>query len=246
MKCCVVIPARYKSSRLPGKPLLNILGKKLIIRVSEIASEAVGIENVFIATDDKRIANTVNDAGYKFIMTSESALTGTDRVAEAAQKLDYEVIVNVQGDEPLLNPVDIKKCIFLKERYPNEIINAFNFIDDDLDPKNINIPKVVLNESNNLIYISRSLIPGIKGKESFPNKYKKQVCIYGYSRKQLQSFLEFGRKSELEFTEDIEILRFLEIDQKIRMFQASDGSVAIDVEDDISIVENLIRQKEQR
>ena len=164
MKSCVIIPARYKSSRLPGKPLINLLGKTMIVRVADIAAKAVGIENVFVATDNMKIANTVNDAGYKFIMTSENALTGTDRVAEAAKKINYQIIINVQGDEPLLNPEDIKKCIYLKEKYPNEIINAFNFIDDNVDPKNINIPKVIVNESNNLIYISRSLIPGFKKK----------------------------------------------------------------------------------
>ena len=244
MKSCVIIPARYKSSRLPGKPLINLLGKTMIVRVADIAAKAVGIENVFVATDNMKIANTVNDAGYKFIMTSENALTGTDRVAEAAKKINYQIIINVQGDEPLLNPEDIKKCIYLKEKYPNEIINAFNFIDDNVDPKNINIPKVIVNESNNLIYISRSLIPGFKKKNLRFRKFKKQVCIYGYTPKQLQSFLEFGRKSELEVAEDIEILRFLELDQKIRMYKASDRSVAIDVEEDIPIVKNLLRKNE--
>ena len=242
MKSCVIIPARYKSSRLPGKPLINLFGKKMIVRVADLAAKAVGIENVFIATDNMKIANAVNDAGYKFIMTSETALTGTDRVAEAAKKLNYQIIINVQGDEPLLNPEDIKKCISLKEKYPDEIINAYNYIEDDVDPQNLNIPKVIVNESNKLIYISRSLIPGFKEKKPSFYKFKKQVCIYGYTPEQLQSFLEYGRKSKLEIAEDIEILRFLEFDQKIRMYKASDGSIAIDVEDDIPVVKNLLRK----
>ena len=102
-KAVVIIPARYKSSRFPGKPLINILGKPMIIRVADIAKEAVGEENVYIATEDERIVDIVEDAGYKVILTSDTCLTGTDRVAEAALEITADIFIDVQGDEPLLD-----------------------------------------------------------------------------------------------------------------------------------------------
>ena len=105
-KVAVVIPSRYKSTRFPGKSLVDILGKPMVVRVADLSAKAVGEDNVYVATDDKRIGDEVEKYGYKVIYTSESCLTGTDRVAEASLEIDAEVIVNVQGDEALLNPND--------------------------------------------------------------------------------------------------------------------------------------------
>tara|TARA_Y100001968_G_C19437772_1_gene760770 strand:- start:1429 stop:2169 length:741 start_codon:yes stop_codon:yes gene_type:complete len=238
MKACVIIPARYQSSRFPGKPLAEILGKPMILWVSEIAEKAVGKDNVYIATDDIRICEIVNKNGYSFILTSDSALTGTDRVAEASKSLNYDIIINVQGDEPLILPEDIIKCIQQKEKYPNFIINAYNNIKSSQDPINTNIPKVITNESDFLIYISRSLIPGFKDPKKKSIQYKKQVCIYAYNNDELNNFLQFGRKSKLEELEDIEILRFLEFKSTIKMFKSSNESIAVDVIEDVKSVEN--------
>tara|TARA_Y100001968_G_scaffold333538_1_gene397073 strand:+ start:1850 stop:2590 length:741 start_codon:yes stop_codon:yes gene_type:complete len=243
MRECVIIPARYKSSRLPGKPLRNILGTPLVLLVAEIASKAVGLENVFVATDDQRIAKVVNNKGFKYIMTSDSALTGTDRVAEAAIKLNYDVFVNVQGDEPLLDHNDIIKSIEMKKKNPNCIINSYNLIDQNQDPLSLNIPKVIINESNYLVYISRSLIPGYKDYKLKPVDYKKQVCIYAFNRKELNDFLAYGKKSYLEEIEDIEILRFLELGYSIKMFKSNNSSLAVDVEADITLVENELNRR---
>ncbi len=241
MNACVIIPARFKSTRLPGKPLLELLGKPMIIWVAEIASRAVGINNVYIATDDKRIASLVNQSGFKYIMTSTLALTGTDRVAEAANKLNYETIVNVQGDEPLISHEDVIECIKYKNKYPKAVINAYNKIQDIQNPINLNIPKVIINEADYLVYMSRSLIPGFKDIHNKPIEYKKQVCIYGYNQKELRQFLEFGRKSKLEEVEDIEILRFLEFGSPIKMFKAKKDSLAVDVKEDIALVEQELK-----
>ena len=113
-KVAVVIPSRYKSSRFPGKPLVDILGKPMVVRVADLSAKAVGEENVYVATDDKRIGNVVEEHGYNVIYTSEECLTGTDRVAEASLKIDADVIVNVQGDEALLDPNDIIKAVSCK------------------------------------------------------------------------------------------------------------------------------------
>ena len=108
---CVIIPARYNSSRFPGKPLIKLLNQSMIIWVADISALAVGKENVFIATDDKRIAEEVKHNGYQSLMTSPNHLTGTDRIAEAASLIDYDIYINVQGDEPFFNPNDLKMLI---------------------------------------------------------------------------------------------------------------------------------------
>ena len=129
MKIIIVIPARYKSSRFPGKPLAKLLDKPMIQWVAELSSKVVGQENVFIATDNDEIFNTITQVGYKAIMTSEKCLTGTDRLAEVAQKIKADIYVNVQGDEPLVNPTDIQKIIDTKKKYFNEVINGYTNIE---------------------------------------------------------------------------------------------------------------------
>ena len=116
LKSIIVIPARYKSSRFPGKPLVKILGKPMIQWTAEISAKAVGIENVFIATEDTEIEKAVLQMGYQVIMTSDKCLTGTDRLAEVASKIEADIYVNVQGDEPLVNHNDIIKIISCKKK----------------------------------------------------------------------------------------------------------------------------------
>ena len=214
MNSCVVIPARYTSSRFPGKPLVNILGKPMILRVAELAAQAVGNDNVYIATEDKRIINLIKDSPFKSFITDKDALTGTDRIAEVIDYLDYEIIINVQGDEPTLNPKDIEKAITLKKKHFDNIINGYCFLSKNENPDNKNLPKVITNEKNLMIYMSRSTIPGFKNNLQKNIKYKKQVCIYGFNKDDLTKFKNFGRKSYLESKEDIEILRFLELKKK--------------------------------
>ena len=121
MKTIVVIPARFQSSRFPGKPLTPLLGKPMILWVAELSAKAVGDKNVFVATDDERITEVVTSAGYQVVMTTSDALTGTDRLAEVAQKIKADIYINVQGDEPLVDPQDIVKVIEEKKQYPHEV-----------------------------------------------------------------------------------------------------------------------------
>tara|TARA_X000000950_G_scaffold272586_1_gene355303 strand:+ start:1639 stop:2376 length:738 start_codon:yes stop_codon:yes gene_type:complete len=243
MNSCVVIPARYTSSRFPGKPLVNILGKPMILRVAELAAQAVGNDNVYIATEDKRIVNLIKDSPYKSFITDKDALTGTDRIAEVIEYLDYEIIINVQGDEPILNPKDIEKAITLKKKYFDKIINGYCFLSKNENPDNKNLPKVITNEKNLMIYMSRSTIPGFKNDSQKNIKYKKQVCIYGFNKDDLTKFKNFGRKSYLESKEDIEILRFLELKKEILMFECSGSSLAVDVPEDVKIVEKFLKDE---
>jgi 3-deoxy-manno-octulosonate cytidylyltransferase (CMP-KDO synthetase) len=240
----IIIPARFGSSRYRGKPLVKILGRELVLRVADVCKKTIGKENLYIATDSKKIAQKVEEAGYKFILTSSSCLTGTDRVAEAAQKLSAKIYINVQGDEPLVNPRDIRKIINAKKKYPNHVICGYDKINKLQDPKNLNLPKVVVNSKKELIYISRSLIPG--SKKIIKNKnYFKQVCIYAFNKKELKKFYSLKKKSEIENMEDIEILRFFDLGIKIKMVKLNSNSVAVDEISDVKKAEKIIRLRKK-
>lgn len=240
---CIVIPARYGSSRYPGKPLVPLLGKPMILWVAEIAAQVVGQRHVYVATEDSRIAETVERAGFAALMTSKSALTGTDRLYEAAQQIDYLTYINVQGDEPLVDPEDIATCISLKQQHPELVINGFTWMGREEDPSSVNIPKVITTENDTMVYMSRSAIPGSKTPDQHPGRFKKQVCIYGFSQSDLRAFHQFQRKGALEASEDIEILRFLELGRQVRMFECKPGSLAVDVPEDVAGVEEQLRKR---
>ena len=242
MKTIIVIPARYKSSRFPGKPLVPLLGKPMILWVAELSAKAVGKEFIYIATDDQRIAEVVEREGYQVIVTSDKCLTGTDRLAEVAEKIEADIYVNVQGDEPLVDPGDIVKIIEAKKRYPHDVINGYCPLSNNEGPGDVNIPKVVFNEDKRMVYMSRQALPGYKDKNNAPSIYYKQVCIYAFSQDELLEFGQFGRKSALEYAEDIEILRFFECGKTIRMVETSLGSLAVDLSADVPKVEAALRR----
>ena len=216
----------------------------MIIWVAEKCEKVLGKKLVYVATDDERIHSKVKEFDFQTIPTSKNCLTGTDRVAEASELLNADIYINVQGDEPLIEPEDIKKVIDEKLKYPDHVICGYNEVLRTENPLNKNIPKVVLNENNELIYISRSLVPGSKN-ENLPNKnsYFKQVCIYAFNKKELGNFCSFKKKSKLEAFEDIEILRFFEIGTKIRMVKTSSGSLAVDEKKDIKKIEKFLKKK---
>jgi len=177
-------------------------------------------------------------------MTSSRCLTGTDRVAEASKNINAKIFINVQGDEPLINSRDIKTVIKAKRKFPNHIICGYDKIHKLQDPKNLNLPKVVINSKQELIYISRSLIPG--SKRMIKNKnYLKQVCIYAFNKKELKSFFSLNKKSEIEEIEDIEILRFLHLGYKIKMVKLNSNSVAVDEIKDVKKVEKILKQRKK-
>ncbi len=242
MKTIVVIPARYKSTRFPGKPLVTILGKPMILWVAELSSKAVGIDNVYIATDDLRISDVAKKSGYHVVMTDANALTGTDRLAEVAKKIDADIYVNVQGDEPLVNPQDIINIINEKKKYIDCVINGYCEIDKSEDIKSVNIPKVIFTEDRRMIYMSRNPLPGFKDKKDEPKEYYKQVCIYAFNREELLKYGDYAKKSYIEGIEDIEILRFIELRKTVRMVKTTSGSLAVDIPDDVNNVEIALKR----
>lgn len=242
MKVVGIIPARYASTRFPGKPLVPLLGKPMVIWVSEIASRALGRENVYVATDDKRIFNTAIQYDFKSIMTSNHALTGTDRIWEASKTIDADIYINIQGDEPMALPQDIKDAVEAKKIYRDEVVTGMCQIQKDEDPHNVNLPKVITTEDGRMIYMSRLAIPGTKSLEKKPITYWREVCIHAYNKKELKLFGEFGRKSYLERFEDIEILRFLEVGVPVRMIKIGRSSKAVDTPEDALIVEKHLKE----
>jgi 3-deoxy-manno-octulosonate cytidylyltransferase (CMP-KDO synthetase) len=247
MNSLIVIPARFKSSRLPGKPLKKINGKELILRVLDACKPLYKKDTkIIVATDEKKIFNLISQSNFRAIMTSKKCLTGTDRVAEVAKKINAKIYINVQGDEPLINHKDIKKIINAKKKFPDHIICGYSYLKNDESEKNKNIPKVVLNNKGELLYISRSPLPGSKKRLSKKKKYLKQVCIYGFSKKDLVLFNSFKKKTYLENSEDIEILRFLEIGKKIKMIKLNAQSYAVDTHKDLKRVEKIFKNLEKK
>jgi len=231
----VIIPARYKSTRFPGKSLIDINGKPMIIRVVEIACKAVGKENVFVATDDERISDVIENYGYNYIMTTDCP-SGTDRVAQASRLMEADIVLNVQGDEPLLNPNDIERVIEHKKKHMDSVVNCMSKIDSE-EANNVNTIKVVTNYDNDLIYMSRSPIPATKVGLS-DNTYK-QVCIYAFTKEQLEKFYKM-KKTLLELDEDIDILRFLEMGINVKMIETFGTTQAVDIPEDVDKVIGLI------
>ena len=231
----VIIPARYKSTRFPGKSLIDINGKPMIIRVVEIACKAVGKENVFVATDDERISDVIEDYGYNYIMTTDCP-SGTDRVAQASRLMEADIVLNVQGDEPVLNPNDIERVIEHKKKHMDSVVNCMSKIDSE-EANNVNTIKVVTNYDNDLIYMSRSPIPATKVGLS-DNTYK-QVCIYAFTKEQLEKFYKM-KKTLLELDEDIDILRFLEMGINVKMIETFGTTQAVDIPEDVDKVIGLI------
>tara|TARA_Y100000590_G_scaffold466361_1_gene641443 strand:+ start:1638 stop:2360 length:723 start_codon:yes stop_codon:yes gene_type:complete len=240
MKILAVIPARYKSSRFPGKPLAKIKGKEMIIRVVENCEKALNKKNIVVATDNKKIFNTIKKFQYSSIMTSKKCKTGTDRVAEVAKKIKAKIYLNIQGDEPLLKNQHIKKVISKKIKYPNHVVCAYSEIKNLLDLENDSIPKVVIGKKNQLIYISRSKVPNSNKNIIANKKYYKQVCIYAFNSKELSSYKKYGKKSKIEKLEDIEIIRFLELGIPIKMVKVSSNTIAVDYKSDIKKVEKIL------
>ena len=239
-KIVIIIPARFGSKRYKGKPLVKILGRELVLRVADVCKKTIGQKNLYIATDSNKIANKVKESGYEYILTSKNCLTGTDRVAEAAKKIKAKIYINVQGDEPLVNPRDIRKIINAKKIYPNHVICGYDKIHKLQDPRNLNLPKVVVNSRKELIYISRSLVPGSK-KVKLNKNYFKQVCIYAFNKNELNKFYSLKKKSEIEDMEDIEILRFFDLGIKIKMIKLNSNSVAVDEVADVKKAEKIIK-----
>lgn len=242
MKSICVIPARYSSTRLPGKPLKDICGVPMICRVWERASRAVSVAEVIVATDDERILRAVENYSGRAVMTRADHKTGTDRLAEVAEKFpDADVIVNVQGDEPLIEPALIDELVaeFVKDDELQMATVATELLDAN-EMNNPNNVKVVLDRYNDALYFSRSLIP--YPRNAGKSKVFKHIGIYAYRRNFLLDYAKM-EPTPLEQTESLEQLRALENGFKIRVIKSSCHFVGVDTEEDLKLVNEIYRRE---
>lgn len=243
MKIIGVIPARYKSSRFPGKPLAGIAGKPMIYWVYQQCKKVEDFDAVYVATDDEKIFSTCKELGVEVVMTSDKHLTGTDRIGEVARKIPADLYVNIQGDEPLIEPETIKAAI--KPFYENkdlQISNLMTKITDPVDLVNFTVPKVIVNKDNIAVYLSRATAPYPKGKIDY--SYYKQVCVYGFTPEALNFYCEYGEKygkARVEAIEDIEILRFIENGYRVQYVEVDSQTIAVDTQNDLKRVNEFVK-----
>jgi len=236
-----IIPARYESSRFPGKPLIDLKGKSMIQRVYEQSKKASVLKEVYVATDDDRILNHVLAFGGKAVMTSPDHPSGTDRCYEVLQKINEkaDVVINIQGDEPLIMPEQISlltSCFENKTTQIATLIKKFDAGDKEID--NPNRVKVVASIDSNALYFSRSKIP-FDQKETSPT-YFKHIGIYAYTTKVLAEIVKLA-PSRLEIIESLEQLRWLENGYQIKTLETKLETPNIDTPNDVESVLKLIQ-----
>jgi 3-deoxy-manno-octulosonate cytidylyltransferase (CMP-KDO synthetase) len=242
-KVVVVIPARYGSTRLPGKPLVSLNGQPMIQRVYERAKSARRVDRVIVATDDDRIVKAVTSFGGEARMTRPDHRTGTERVAEVAAHVEGEVFVNVQGDEPLLDPAAVDTAVAALLEEPQAAVatvaTPIKVPGDIMDP---NVVKVVLDFDDNALYFSRAPIPWVRDTGSaIQVRHLKHLGLYVFQREALLEYPTLPQ-GELERIEQLEQLRWLENGSKIRVAEVEHDAISVDVPEDVARVEKLLQK----
>ena len=246
MKTIAIIPARYASTRFPGKPLAILGGKPVIQRVYEQVTTV--LDEAYVATDDERIYNKVQEFGGRVVMTSPNHKSGTDRIEEAVQKIgtDADIIINVQGDEPFIHPSQIEALIKCFDDPTTQIATLGKPFDNDADISlldNPNSPKIVVDNKGFALYFSRSVIPFIRGVEhnQWLGKYPflKHLGIYAYRTQVLHEITHLPQSS-LELAESLEQLRWLQNGYRIRVGTTNIETVGIDTPEDLQRAEDYL------
>ena len=242
-KVVVVIPARYGSTRLPGKPLVSLNGQPMIQRVYERAKSARRVDRVIVATDDDRIVKAVTSFGGEARMTRSDHRTGTERVAEVAAHVEGEVFVNVQGDEPLLDPAAVDTAVAALLQEPQAAVatvaTPIKVPGDIMDP---NVVKVVLDFDDNALYFSRAPIPWVRDTgNAIQVRHLKHLGLYVFQREALLEYPTLPQ-GELERIEQLEQLRWLENGSKIRVAEVEHDAISVDVPEDVARVEKLLQK----
>lgn len=249
MKVLAIIPARYASTRFPAKPLALLGGKPIVQRVYEQVSKVV--ERVVVATDDERIYDTVVSFGGEVVMTSPKHKSGTDRCAEAYEKLGYkaDIVINVQGDEPFVAPEQIEaliSCFDSEEVDIATLVKPFSAEGGIEALENPNSPKVVMNEQGEAIYFSRSVIPYLRGVERSEwlkcHTFYKHIGIYAFRAKALKEVTTLAQ-TQLEKAESLEQLRWLDSGYKIKVGITDIETIGIDTPEDLERAEGYLRSQ---
>ena len=249
MKCIAIIPARYASTRFPGKPLAILGGKPVIQHVYEQVSSV--LDEVYVATDDERIYNKVLEFGGRVVMTSPNHKSGTDRIEEAANKIgtDADIIINVQGDEPFIHPSQIRSLIACFDEPTTQIATLGKPFGADADMSlidNPNSPKIAVDNNGFALYFSRSVIPYIRGTEhaewagNYP--FLKHLGVYAYRTNVLREITKLPQSS-LELAESLEQLRWLQNGYRIRVGTTDIETVGIDTPEDLKKAEKVLLER---
>ena len=240
MKITAVIPARYQSSRFPGKPLAQICGRPMIWWVYEQAKKVKDFDEVLVATDSRKIYDVCVELGIRAAMTRDDHPTGTDRLGEIAASSDSDFFVNIQGDEPMIEPSVIQAVINCKRANPEiEVINTMTALKAG---QNVEEPSIVKAAASggNLLYFSRAPIPRSKKGEAVA--YKRHLGLYGLSREALLFFAGTER-GYLERIEDVEMLRFLENGYRVKIIEVESESIGVDRPEDLKEAEAAMKRK---
>lgn len=244
----VVIPAREHSTRFPGKPLSLIAGVPMLVRTWRQVTKVVPQSKVIVATDSVRVAELCAVFNINYIRTSPSCKTGTDRVAEVAsmsakfqgwEHLKAARYINVQGDEPVIDPYALEQFILESLKNDALVCNAKARLDDPNRFYSLHVPKVVTDNNNNMVYMSRASIPS--NKEATLTEAYYQLGLYSFTPEALLAFSSYKEKGKLEAIEDIEILRFIDLGIKVKMIDLDTTSLSVDLPSDIIVVENYLK-----
>jgi len=236
-----IIPSRYHSSRFPGKPLALIGGVPLVVRVMRSARQSRRLSDVLVATDDIRIAEAVKEYGGSAILSERQHATGSDRVAEAASRLDCEKVVNIQGDEPFITARVIDEVVEALDDSGVVMSSACSAMEDLSQANDPNVVKVVLDRNCDALYFSRSRIPHERSMEA-PAPVYRHIGIYGFKREFLIKFASLKR-TPLELSESLEQLRALEHGFKIRVIPVEFKFLGIDSAADLAKAEEILSQR---
>lgn len=250
MKTVVIIPARLGSSRLPNKVILDICGKPMVQHVYEAAKKAQNIADVYIATDSQEVVEKCKIFTSNIIITSKEHESGTDRLAEAVKSIECENVINVQGDEPLIDPELISQLASVLESKASEMVSAIHKIETTQELKSSNTVKVTVDSNSNALYFSRSIIPHHRDNWDVllnhyitipePLKFFKHIGIYGYTKEFLQNYAHM-EQTYLEKLEKLEQLRVLENGFKIKMIETEYMPVGVDVQEDLEKVREFMQ-----
>lgn len=240
MKIIAIIPCRYSSKRFPGKALASINGYPMMWHVYNQATKSRFVSKVIIATDDKRIKKKCGEFDLNCMMTKKNHLNGTERIAECAKKITADIYVNVQGDEPMINPESIDLVIekLININNPNTLAtNAFHLIKDRKDIEDHNVVKTIFDKNYNVLAYSRNPIPYSKNKNF---KYFRQIGLYAFTRK---GILLFGKmkSGQIEKNETIEMYRIIENSFTVKMVRVKSATKSVDTIKDLKEVRRLIK-----
>jgi 3-deoxy-manno-octulosonate cytidylyltransferase (CMP-KDO synthetase) len=249
MKKIVVIPARLNSTRLPNKVLLDLNGKSVVQRVYEQCKKAQSIDEVYIATDSQKVKEVCSSFTNNIILTDEKHQSGTDRIAEAISDIDCDIIINVQGDEPFIEPSLIDKLANSFKNSDTIMSSAMHKIQKVEELKSPNVVKVTIDKNSNALYFSRSIIPHHRDEWEtllnhhidipVPLKFYRHLGIYGYTKDFLIKYSQM-EQSYLERLEKLEQLRVLENGYKIKMIETNYNSIGIDTQEDYKMALSLL------